>query len=201
MAGLSHSSATVALQDEVGMSEPANTVPSSIELRIDDISQLFHTLDPFPFREKDLDKDAEEFIVSWAREAPPDQPLRILVHLPQAQAELAEAQVLPAALNHYFNYCAEVATRDLRELFRLGRRTLVIGLVVLSLSIAGNQFAASLHPTPLSYLAQQSLTIFGSVANWRPMEIFLYDWLPIVRRRKLFRRLSKAQVELRPYPA
>ena len=72
---------------------------------------------------------------------------------------------------------------------------------MLSLSIAGSQFAAALRPTPLSYLVQQSLTIFGWVANWRPIEIFLYDWLPIVRRRKLFRRLSQAQVELRPYQA
>jgi hypothetical protein len=183
------------------MTEPANTVTSSIELRVDDISQLFHTLDPFPFREKDLDKDAEDFIVSWAREVPPDQPLRIVVHLPQTQAELADAQVLPEALNRYFNYCAEVASRDLKELFRLGRRTLIIGLVVLSLSIAASQFAAAIRPTQLSYLAQQSLTIFGWVANWRPIEIFLYDWLPIVRRRKLFRRLSQAQVELRPYKA
>jgi hypothetical protein len=121
-----------ALQSEVGMIEPSDTVTGSIELRVEEISQLFHTLDPFPFREKDLDKDAEEFIVSWAREAPPDQPLRILVLLPQAQAELPHAQVLPAALCRYFNYCAEVASKDLKELFRLGRRTLVIGLVVLS---------------------------------------------------------------------
>jgi hypothetical protein len=188
-------------QDEVAMSESANTDTSSIELRIDEISQLFHTLDPFPFREKDLDKEAEDFIVGWAREVPPDRPLRIIVHLPQAQAQLPDAQVLPAALNRYFNYCAEVASRDLKELFRLRRRTLVIGLLVLSFSIITSQFAASLQPTPLSYLAQQSLTIFGWVANWRPIEIFLYDWLPIVRKRKLFRRLSQAQVELRPYQA
>ena len=34
-----------------------------IELRVDEIAQLFHTLDPFPFRERDLDRQAEEFIV------------------------------------------------------------------------------------------------------------------------------------------
>ena len=39
---------------------------SAIEIQIEEIAQLFHSLDPFPFREKDLDKDAEEFIVSWA---------------------------------------------------------------------------------------------------------------------------------------
>jgi hypothetical protein len=32
---------------------------SRIEVRVDRIAQLFHTLDPFPFREKDLDLDVE----------------------------------------------------------------------------------------------------------------------------------------------
>ena len=64
----------------------------SIELRIEDVSQLFHTLDPFPFRERDLDKEAEEFIVSWARELPRDSQLRIVVHLPESQAALPEAR-------------------------------------------------------------------------------------------------------------
>ena len=38
-----------------------------IELRVDKIAQLFHSLDPYPFRERDLDKDAEDYIVGWAR--------------------------------------------------------------------------------------------------------------------------------------
>ena len=36
-----------------------------IELRVDNIDQLFHTLDPFPFRERDLDGEAEEYIVNY----------------------------------------------------------------------------------------------------------------------------------------
>jgi hypothetical protein len=51
-----------------------------IELRVDDIAQLFHTLDPFPFREKDLDREAEEYIVGWARELPGNQPIKIIIH-------------------------------------------------------------------------------------------------------------------------
>ena len=32
-----------------------------------------HSIDPSPFRERDLDPDCEEFIVSWAREMEPDR--------------------------------------------------------------------------------------------------------------------------------
>ena len=46
-----------------------------IELRVNEIAQLFHTLDPFPFRERDLAREAEEFIVGWARELPAQLPV------------------------------------------------------------------------------------------------------------------------------
>ena len=32
------------------------------ELRVNEIAQLFHTLDPFRFRERDLDRETEEFV-------------------------------------------------------------------------------------------------------------------------------------------
>ena len=52
-----------------------------IEIRVDRLAQLFHTLDPFPFWEKDLDQEAEEYIVGWARELPDKRPIRIAVHV------------------------------------------------------------------------------------------------------------------------
>ena len=42
----------------------------TIKLKLRDMSQLFNSMDPSPFIEKDLDDDAEEFIVSWARNSP-----------------------------------------------------------------------------------------------------------------------------------
>ena len=45
-------------------------IPSNcelIEVRVGAVPNLFNAMDPSPFREKDLDPNAEEFIVSWAR--------------------------------------------------------------------------------------------------------------------------------------
>ena len=100
------------------MDEHSPSATRAIEIRIEDISQLFHSLDPFPFRERDLDDDAEEFIVSWARELPADQPLKIIVHLPDTQASRPEAKELAGAMTRYFNYRARIITLDLNELFR-----------------------------------------------------------------------------------
>jgi hypothetical protein len=51
----------------------------------------------------------------------------------------------------------------------------------------------------VAQVVEESLLIFGWVANWRPIEIFLYEWWPIVRRRNLYQRLSAAEVELTPF--
>jgi hypothetical protein len=175
------------------------TAANTIEIRIEKIAQLFHSLDPFPYREKDLDDDVEEFIVGWARELPPDKPLRIIVHLPETEASTPEAHELGAAFAQYFDHRARVIGLDLNELFRVGRRAMAIGFTALSFSVITGQTVVNLAPGPIGRVIEESLLIFGWVANWRPIEIFLYDWWPIVRRRNLYQRLSAAHVKLRSY--
>lgn len=77
----------------------AESIDNSIELRVDEIAQLFHTLDPFPFRERDLDREAEDFIAGWARELPVDQTIRIIVHFPDNVVQTAAARELSDAFS------------------------------------------------------------------------------------------------------
>jgi len=146
-----------------------------------------------------LDKEAEDFVVGWARELPRDNALKIVVHLPQAQMTSRAASELPGAMKRFFAYRAEGVTRDLRELFRVGRLSLVIGVVVLVACVVGAQYMdALLGVGPFASVMRESLVILGWVANWRPLEIFLYEWWPIARRRNLYRRLGAADVSLKP---
>ena len=180
----------------------SGTTDDAIALRVDEIAQLFHTLDPFPFRERDLDREAGEFIVSWARELPTDQLIRIIVHFPESDTQNKAAQDLPEALHRYFSYRASVLQRHLTELFRIGRRSLGIGVIVLIVCFAiAHAAGESIIESPLRRMIEESFLILGWVANWRPLEIFLYDWWPITRRRDLYRCLSKAIVEAKPYGA
>jgi len=173
-----------------------------IELRVGEIAQLFHTLDPFPFRERDLDREAEEYIVGWARELPVNQRIRIVVHFPDTDIQRTASRELGEAFKRYFSYRADILQRDLNELFRVGRRSLGIGIVVLIVCLVAAHLAGGfLIEAPVKRLVEESFLIMGWVANWRPLEIFLYDWWPIARRRDLYHRLSKAVVEPRAYPA
>jgi len=172
---------------------------TAIELRIRDIGQLFHSLDPLPYRERDLDQAVEEYVVGWARELDGRSPPRIVIHLPEAEARRAEAAEVGAAIRNYFRYRAEIARLDLRELFRTGRAALAVGLAVLAACLLAGGLLNPLRGGYIASFVNESLIILAWVANWRPMQIFLYDWRPLQRRRRLLQRLGQAEVALAPH--
>ncbi len=86
------------------MSAPAG---NRIEVRLREIGQLFNSLDPSPFVDRDLDAAAEEFIVSWARELPSHGELELVIHL-AASAPAERTAGTEEAVRHYFASRAEI---------------------------------------------------------------------------------------------
>ena len=175
--------------------------PFSIEVDLKTPEQLYNSLDPSPFHERELDEKAERFIVGWAREAKSGEQLELIVTLPSHTRTGSAAERIPEAIHNHFQYRALQSRQDLHELFRIGRLSLLIGVLVLlacfgairyvSLTYGGNAVAA---------VTIESLLILGWVANWRPLEIFLYDWWPLRRQIALFKRLADMKVEVRNAP-
>jgi hypothetical protein len=169
----------------------------SIKLKLRDINQLFNSMDPSPFIEKDLDDDAEEFIVSWAKEFPSDAPVRLLVHLDEWPAGDTEELICRAVHNH-FAHRAELADLEFRSLMRQGRTSLLIGLSCLAICLFISKTLLLSEAGTWASVLRESLTIAGWVAMWRPMQIYLYDWWPLRRRGRIYARLSHMPVEVVP---
>jgi hypothetical protein len=151
-----------------------------IEVYVGQLKQLFNAMDPSPFREKDLDPNAEEFIVSWAREASTKAQLGLVVHLDRPAGVAEEPGALKDAVHEFFRHRAEATRRQLRRLLRLGRTSLMIGVVFLAFSVLAGEFVADwIGGGRLADVARESFLIGGWVAMWRPLEVFLYDWWPI----------------------
>jgi hypothetical protein len=177
-----------------------DTVPQAcrtIEVRVAELRQLFNAIDPSPFKERDLDPRAEEFIVEWSKDFPAAAPLALIVHLDRAPGKADEAIALRDAIHEFFGQRAASSRRKLRELFRRGRISLVIALAFLGASIAvGNALASYLEEGQLASVLREGLLIVGWVAMWRPLEVFLYDWWPIRAEVRLFERLSTMPVRI-----
>lgn len=171
---------------------------SLIEIRLNNLQQLFNSLDPAPFHEKDLDRDAEEYILGSVDEFPLAAPLKLVFHLPPDQLRLTERLKLADAIHNYFNYRRAMARRRLRFLFREGRVALAIGLVFLFACVSLRQITLALWPAPMSQTLAEGLLIAGWVAMWRPIQIFLYEWWPIRHSSRLFAKLATIPVEAQP---
>ena len=170
-----------------------------IEVHLAKVSEIFNSLDPTPFRKRDLDPRAEEFIAGWAREIPSDKPLGLIVHVDEWPGRDDAEAAVRDAIREYFGERATVTRRQLRLLFHRGRINLVIGLLCLAASIIAGSVAVDLLPdTRAAIFARESVLIGGWVAMWRPLEMFLYDWWPIRAEARLFDRLSAMTVRVRP---
>jgi hypothetical protein len=168
-----------------------------IEVRVGELKQLFNAMDPAPFRERDLDPNAEEYIVESARELRRDAPLALQVHLSRQTPTHDEAAMLQQAVRDYFAHRAAAARTRLRQLFRTGRWTLLIGLAfVAAANLVGDAVANLVGSQSYGGFLHESIVIGAWVALWRPMEIFLYDWWPILGDARLFDRLSAMPVRV-----
>lgn len=179
------------------MKAPTKHSQHRIEVFVDRVEQLFNSMDPSPFPEKDLDHDAEEFIVSWAQEFPRKDPISLLVHVNVLPASEDIQRDVENSIHHYFAYRSNINRLEFRHLLRQGRVSLFIGLGFLAICLLISELLVRKNGGTLSTVIRESLTIAGWVAMWRPMQIFLYDWWPLRRTGQLFEKLSHMHIGLR----
>jgi hypothetical protein len=188
---------TSVTKDQTSAGDPIPSDCVVIEVHLGELKQLFNDIDPAPFRDKDLDPKAEEFIVGWAKDMPRDASFALVIDLDCPAGLPDEVAVLRDAIHEFFRQRALAHRRRLRELFRLGRTSLVIGLVALTAAIAlGDFLAALINGSRFGEIIRESLTIGGWVSMWRPLEVFLYDWWPIRNEVRLSDRLAAMPVRI-----
>jgi hypothetical protein len=168
-----------------------------IELQLGELKQLFNSMDPAPFRERDLDPKAEAFIAEWARELRRDAPLALIVRMSRQAATPADATLLTQAVDEHFARAAAASRAQLRRLFRTGRWSLLIGVAFVAAAIfLGDRVADLVGRDDYGRIIKESVAIGAWVALWRPMEIFLYDWWPIRAEIRLYDRLAAMPVRV-----
>lgn len=167
-----------------------------IRLRLREIGQLFNSMDPSPFQEKDLDQDAEEFIVSWAQEFPRNEPIELVVQLDRAPDWPDALKTTTDAIHHYFAYRAKLNWMEFKRLMKTGRTSLIIGLLFLGACLFGVELLAMREAGTVLTFVRESLMIAGWVAMWRPMEIYLYEWWPLRRKGQIFEKMARMPVHI-----
>lgn len=168
-----------------------------IDIKVAHARQLFDGRDPAPFRERDLDDDAVEYLVAAAEEIPRTQSLAIAVAISDGPESTVPADSIVVAVRSHFSHELEQTQRRLRDHIRRGQMSLAVGLTMLVAFLALAELTLALQPGPLREILREGFVITGWVAMWRPLEILLYDWWPIVAQRRQIRRILDAPVSVR----
>lgn len=168
----------------------------TLELRVRELAQLFNSLDPTPFLNKDLDGACEIFIEDWALRLPHASHLALTIHVERSPVPTGAAELVTLAVHNHYGYKADLVRGELTQLLRLGRTSLLIGLGFVASCLLLAEAVSSVVGGPAARIVKESLTIIGWVAMWRPVQIFLYDWWPLKGRIAVFENLQFARVSV-----
>jgi hypothetical protein len=166
---------------------------ASVNVHVRDLSQMFSSLDPSPFWDRDLDQNAAAFIEDEFRDKRTAADWHLNVH---TQENAALAGDLQTAVENYYGRMASIARRELLEHRRMGHIALAVGIAVFVLSITLRELLIRAVPM-LPQALDEGLIILGWIALWRPAEMLAYEWIPLVRKRRLYERLAGVRVAVR----
>lgn len=163
---------------------------ATVHVHVHEVAQLYNSLDPSPFWDRDLDRDAAEFIEGEFSDRLSAEHWHLRIH---AATSPADVQALQKAVTSYYRRLAASARRQLSEHLRRARLSLLAGLALFALFMLARTVArAMIHDLPA--VIDEGLIILAWLSVWRPAEMLAYEWLPLHRRRRLYERLSTVRV-------
>lgn len=185
------------LWDKVGVGEsPRYRVEGNepcVDVRLASIERLFDRRDPAPFLERALDPGLVEYLLAAVEDLAPRDRFRVVFWLENS----CQPGEIEAAVHAHFAYELDRLERRRRQQRRIGQIALLLGgaMIVALLSLA--QLVARVFPGSIGVALREGLVISSWVVMWRPVEILIYDWIPVRREMRTLHRLQAAPIEVR----
>jgi hypothetical protein len=170
---------------------------SCIDVQLRSSRQLFDGRDPAPFRERDLDEDAVEYIAGAVQELLPKAEVKLVFWIAEEPEPRLPVEVIVEAVRGHFTYERVRLDRQIRQHVRRGHLTLLVGVSVLVVFLSLAELTIMIRTGPVREILREGLVITGWVAMWRPLEVLLYDWWPLVQQRRLAGRMVDVPVSVR----
>lgn len=164
---------------------------AEIDLRIQRLDQLFDSLDPAPFHDKAIDRDADAYLRESAGEHSPREPLILVLHAPAALA--AHLDDIARAIHAHFALALAQAVRRHHHRRRIGRIALTVGFAILAAALLLRRGVEMLGGSIGDVLAE-GLLILAWVALWRPLESITFDSWESREERRLLAALATVPV-------
>ncbi len=167
-----------------------------LEIKIKNINQLFNSLDPSPFIEKDLDDDAVEYIFTYYGEFHLKTKIKMMIHLPESKRGKFNENHIKSSIKNFFVYRNMIANNNIILKIAEGKQSIFVGLGFLIMCLSLKYMISTyLVNNIFTIIASEALMILGWVAMWKPINNILYDWWPLQLHKKLYEKISKSEIE------
>lgn len=170
---------------------------AQIEFQFKALGQLIDINDPSPLSEKELTDVAEDSIYTHTDKVGNRKPVSIVVRVPQSGESPDIATSIPHAIRSHF-------TKRLNELMVDRDISLREGKVSVSLTVLTAiatfwiLWFYSVYSSSFFYLLLTGLVIvINWVMVWDTYEYFVYDWRLAWRKRRIYMKISQADVTVR----
>ena len=164
-----------------------------VDLKLPSIENIFDNRDPAPFRDRDLDPDLVEYLISAAEDLVAYPHFHIVFWLDKP----CQPNAIEPAFRAHFEYELERIDRSRRRARRTGQVSLMFAVVLIIGLLSVAQLVGRLVQNTIGTGLKEGLTISSWVLMWRPVEVLAYDWIPWRRERKVLRRLLAVQIDVR----
>jgi len=100
---------------------------SILEVKVRSVGQLFDSRDPAPFRDRDLDDDFTDYIVSSVEEMNHKVPFEMKIYITESPADMT-AETIILSIQDYFNYQIELQKIKFSKILSTARLFLLLAV-------------------------------------------------------------------------
>jgi hypothetical protein len=168
---------------------------STVHVHVHRLSQIFNSLDPSPFWDRDLDSHAAQFIEGEFSDRPRARHWVLEVSADEG-GELGTKDV-QRAVKTYYERMVTSTRKQIREKLWIGQWALLVGGAVFLACMLLRQQLAQWFVSDPPHLIDEGLIVLAWVAIWIPVEQLFYDLAPQLRRRRFYRKLMQVRVHVR----
>ena len=161
--------------------------------------QLFNSLDPSPFWDRDLDREAAAFIEEEFSDRPRDRPWLLNVSIGDQPDDTQS--VLEEAVRRYYRRLTDSVWEQTREQLRIARISLALGVGVFLACTVGRELIDGEGAGRLPRALDEGLIVLAWIALWLPIEQLVRDLVPLLRQRSFYGHLARLRVHVRRAPA
>ncbi len=119
-----------------------------------------------------------------------------MIYLEENERNELPGDAIREAIRSYFDYKKDLQQRELKNFLKRARLFLAIGLFVLATCVGLAQNLTITASPGATGILREGVLILGWVSIWKPIELILFDWVPLVEKLRIYKKLLVTEIKI-----